>query len=599
MHPGPRTSGEADHPAGWYHATVESAVSPEDSRADLLLSGESVAFGKYWLTRLIARGGMGEVYLARLVGELGFEKRLVIKTILPHLAEKPRFVELFAAEAKTAVALSHGNIVPIYELGRTGDTFYIVMGHVDGPSLSTLLDAYRRAQRVPELAVALHIIRGVLTGLAYAHTPEQGRGAVVHRDITPRNVLVDRSGQVRIVDFGIAAPADAEVDMRAGSTGYAAPEQIRSGTVDPRADVFSAAALLYELVTLERAFPKDGVWSPPDFECLPDVLRGPLEAALAMDPEKRPSDAGELLSALAPAFARYAATFGDAQLSAHLRDMFPQGWDEHSKPAAAGEVPARGGGRKRPDTQTFATRLTLVTKMPQVPAPSVAPANAGARRWPWLVALVAAGGLAWGIATRSRPEPPPPTTVPAVAQREPPPAPTPTPETPISTPEPDASHAPDEIEPAPTPVPDAPAKPVRVALHVEPTDATILVDDEKVADPRAIELPADGTATVVVKKDGYGLRTFTVDAKHPLPARVVLKPLGTGFLKVYASGVTWAEVSVDGKKVGHTPTRKLELPEGKHKVVVKCVAPVCDNERTMKTQTVVIKADSLSEVRAE
>ena len=115
-------------------ATPETAAEPSQEAP--------LRFGKYQLERLLARGGMGEVYQARLVGELGFEKQLVIKTILPELANKPRFIELFAAEAKTAVALSHGNIVPIYELGRSDDTFYIVMGYVDGPSAAQLLSVY-------------------------------------------------------------------------------------------------------------------------------------------------------------------------------------------------------------------------------------------------------------------------------------------------------------------------------------------------------------------------------------------------------------------------------------------------------------------------
>ena len=593
---------------------VVSAVSPEDSRADLLLSGESVAFGKYWLTRLIARGGMGEVYLARLVGEFGFEKRLVIKTILPHLAEKPRFVELFAAEAKTAVALSHGNIVPIYELGRADDTFYIVMGHVDGPSVAAVLDAYRREQRVPDLAVALHIVRGVLTGLAYAHTPEEGRGAVVHRDITPRNILLDRSGQVRIVDFGIAAPADIEVDVRAGSTGYAAPEQIRSGTVDPRADVFSAAALLYELVTLERAFPKEGVWSPPDLDVLPDLLRPALEAALAIDPLRRPMDAGAMLDQLAPAFARFAATYGDAQLSAHLRELFPSGWDEHSKPASSGAVPTRGKPRNRPVTQTFATRLTLVTKLPSV---AVAHADAPApvrRRWPLVAAALALGSVVtWGAIAASRPdpaaaavepdEPPaPPRMADATAGATAPPAEnaseSPPPAVESRAPEPAAP-----VVPAPSADADAPgdaqAAPVRVALEVEPRDAVVLVDGNKVADPGALELPADGAAKVVVRKDGFAPRSFTVDATHRLPARVVLEPLGSGFLEVLAPSVAWAAVTVDGKNGGHTPLRKLELPAGKHKVVVKCAAVVCGSERTMATKTITVKPGQLVKLQAD
>src|SRR5688572_12699923 len=136
-------------------------ASEADSR-ELPRDGEvPLQFGKYRLSRLLARGGMGEVYLARLVGELGFEKRLVIKTILPELAAKKRFIELFAAEAKTAVALSHGNIVPTYELGRTKDTFYIVMGYVDGPSVAQMLVACKHHEREPDIVVAMHIIRGV------------------------------------------------------------------------------------------------------------------------------------------------------------------------------------------------------------------------------------------------------------------------------------------------------------------------------------------------------------------------------------------------------------------------------------------------------
>ena len=120
-------------------------MPPASEAADSQKLEAPLQFGKYRLSRLLARGGMGEVYLARLVGELGFEKRLVIKTILPEHASKPRFIELFAAEAKTAVALSHGNIVPTYELGRSDDTFYIVMGYVDGPSVAQMLAACRHA----------------------------------------------------------------------------------------------------------------------------------------------------------------------------------------------------------------------------------------------------------------------------------------------------------------------------------------------------------------------------------------------------------------------------------------------------------------------
>ena len=173
-------------------ASASSVRSNPDGDDD-----EPRRIGKYELLRLIARGGMGEFHLARLPGELGFEKRLVIKTIRADLATDPRFVEMFAAEAKTAVALSHPNIAPIYELGRADDgTLYTAMGWVDGPSLDALVQRLRALDRTLELGAALFIVRELLDGLAHAHSRDRDRPPVVHRDITPRNVLVDRSGRV-------------------------------------------------------------------------------------------------------------------------------------------------------------------------------------------------------------------------------------------------------------------------------------------------------------------------------------------------------------------------------------------------------------------
>lgn len=540
----------------------------DESRTDLSITSEtSLSFGKYRLTRLLARGGMGEVYLARLVGELGFEKRLVIKTILPHLAAKPRFVEMFAAEAKTAVALSHGNIVPIYELGRAGDIFYIVMGHVDGPSVSTILDAYRAGERVPELGIALHIVRGVLTGLAYAHTPEPGRHAVVHRDITPRNVLVDRSGQVRIVDFGIAAPVDAEVDMRGGSTGYASPEQIRGDTVDPRADVFSTACLLYELVTLERAFPKDGVWMQPDLDGVPDELKKPLADAMSIDPAGRPADAHELLERLAPAFARHAGMVGDSQLAAHLRALFPEGWDSHSQPAVAGVAGKQG---KRPETHTFATRLTLVTQslpIDRAAAPAAAQGSAP-KRW-WLLGLVGALAVAagaWALGGDRRRD-----VEPAVAKSERAQAP-----------------APAAPEPA-TPVVAEPAKPEPV--EPEPTAKPEPVEPEPAATPEPAQPEAKPEPPQPeAKPEAKPEATPAVAASKPAKKK-------NGFLKVTASRVEWAEVRVDGKKKGHTPAASIALPEGTHTVVVTCT-DACTTKEVLLSRKVTIEAGKTLELRA-
>ena len=588
-----------------------------------------VAFGKYRIHRRIARGGMGEVFAASLVGELGFEKRLVIKTILPEFASKPRFVEMFAAEAKTAVALSHGNIVPIYELGRAEDTFYIVMGHVDGPSLDRMLEQYRERDEGPPLSLALHIVREVLIGLAYAHTDEPGRPAIVHRDITPRNILVDRSGQVRIVDFGIAMPANVDVKIRGGSTGYMAPEQARAETSDTRADVFSIACLLYELLTLQRAFPKEGVWTPPPLDGIAPSVASVLDKSLSIEAEDRPRDAGAMLSALGPAIAEHAAVVVSRDLSTHLKGLFPDGWErDPSASLVASITPVT-----RIAPQTYATRLTSVTSTesdaPDAKASSdeelamgsaaslstsgpsataeaatsmqerslVAPAPAPApfRIWVGLGLLALGAGGAWLVA-RSQPDPEPRQPAPAKVAGEDPPTTTPASES-SQTPAAPASTGP-TVAPDPPPV-----APVHVALGIVPRDADVWIDGEAQdgAPPYSLEFPPDGVVKVRVEKKGYVSQTRMFGAADAGAATIKLEadiPKGKGYLQVFATGVTWAEVVVDGQKKGATPTRKLELPSGPHRVIVRCVPDVCPQPRTLLSKTVTIRPGETSKVTA-
>jgi eukaryotic-like serine/threonine-protein kinase len=588
---------------------------------------------------------MGEVYLASLVGELGFEKRLVIKTILPRFATQARFIDLFAAEAKTAVALSHGNIVPIYELGRADDTFYIVMGYVEGPSVAELLLRYREDTRSPDPESALHVIRGVLSGLAYAHTEEPGRPAVVHRDITPRNVLIDRSGQVRIVDFGIALPAHVQVNLRAGSTGYVAPEQARAEAADPRADVFSVGCLLYELLAHTPAFPREGVWAKPDFSTIPADVRAPLERALAIDPDERPSNAGAFLEALGPAFARHASTFGDASLAAHLRAVFPEGWSHPAEAQDEDDSASLGDtARVAPKTQTFATRLTAVTSVTSVtvevedaaqrpatdpdalPDPAVSsgagrpaslssasmsalrPASSAlvsdARRSPLSSILIGAAAAAIvllfalprmsGISTsradhdvsamspeRERPEPSPPL---------------PRAEDPPNEPEP-------EPEPRPEPTTAAEDAHRRHLLHVHPPDAQVLVDGQRVSgtSPFAIHIDDEAVVQITVRKAGFDEKTLELGADAPPPDVVRLdkrRPKGNGFLRVTAPTVAWAEVTIDGRKRGSTPTRALALPAGSHRIQVRCIPDACPTERLLFDKTVKVEPDTTTEVAA-
>ena len=173
-------------------------------------------FGKYLLDREIARGGMARVWLARLRGLGGFEKRLVVKQILPHLASDPRFVAMFVEEAKTLVQMSHPHIAPVFELGVVDGIYFLAMEYVEG---ATLADVLEEGSLPPPLAA--HIGVQIADALAYAHE----RFAIVHRDVTPRNVMIDGAGHCRLLDFGIAAPAEGEGEGELfGTPGYLSPE---------------------------------------------------------------------------------------------------------------------------------------------------------------------------------------------------------------------------------------------------------------------------------------------------------------------------------------------------------------------------------------
>src|SRR6185503_21299935 len=192
-------------------------------------------FGKYVLEREIAAGGMARVFLATLRGAEGFEKRLVVKQIRPELAADEAFVQRFVGEAKTAVELSHPNIVPVFELGVEQGVYYIAMEYCPGVTLADVL--FETGPLEPEEGA--YVGAEVCRALDYAHR----RASIVHRDVTPRNVLVDPEGMVRLIDFGIASPvadgAGAERGSVFGSPGHMPPEQLAGAPLTPAADVFA------------------------------------------------------------------------------------------------------------------------------------------------------------------------------------------------------------------------------------------------------------------------------------------------------------------------------------------------------------------------
>jgi serine/threonine-protein kinase len=218
--------------------------------------------GKYQLLRKLATGGMAEVFLAKTDGPMGFEKHLVIKRILPHLAEDPQFVAMFLGEAKLAAQLNHPNLVQLFDFGEAEGSYFIAMEFIDGPTLRLLL-ARARDQRAPlSFALSARIVSSAAEGLAYAHDFRDQVSDeplhLVHRDVSPDNILVGRSGAVKLVDFGIAKARGQTHHTQAGTVkgkvAYMAPEQLRGEALDRRVDLYALGVVLYELCTGRMPF---------------------------------------------------------------------------------------------------------------------------------------------------------------------------------------------------------------------------------------------------------------------------------------------------------------------------------------------------------
>jgi serine/threonine-protein kinase len=267
--------------------------------------------GKYQLIRKLATGGMAEVFLAKAAGPMGFEKTLVVKRILPHLAEDPTFVEMFLGEAKLAAQLNHPNIVQIFDFGEADGEYFLAMEYIDGPNLRVLLKRARAAGMPLPIAPCARLIASACEGLAFAHDfadPATGEPlGLIHRDISPDNILVSRQGAVKVVDFGIAKAAGqshkTQNGVIKGKLAYMPPEQVRARPLDRRVDVYALGVVLYELLTKHKPFEASvdasimkailqekvipAVAYRPD---LPEELQRILDKALAKDREQRYPD---------------------------------------------------------------------------------------------------------------------------------------------------------------------------------------------------------------------------------------------------------------------------------------------------------------------
>lgn len=414
------------HPLGYTFVVSEPA--------GMWVPREQRSFGGFELIAKLATGGMAEIFLARSPNA---DEPLVLKRILPHLAEDEHFVQMFRDEAALAKQLVHPNICRVQHLGNEGSAWFIVMEHVHGVSLARMMTLLSKRLEVPDYRTVGGIMTQACHGLHYAHDARGPSGqplGIVHRDISPPNIMVSSAGQAKLLDFGIAKANTAQTKTRSGTlkgkNAYMSPEQILGRTLDRRSDIFALGTVLWELLAIKRLFHRDSDFmtyraiteepTPDIRQHRPDIpgpLREVVERALAKHPADRFANAAEFARALTqsiailggPATANDLMGFMETRFAAEIARQ-----DEILKAAtrSTGERPALrmvrdSGGRFGSDSNESTELALAATPVPSgdlagrtLPLEAIDVRSGG--RWGWplavaaLVIVVAVGWLALG-----------------------------------------------------------------------------------------------------------------------------------------------------------------------------------------------------------
>lgn len=301
-------------------------------------------FGRYQLLELIATGGMAQIFLARMLGASGFEKLVVIKRILPHLAGNEEFIRMFLDEARIAARLNHPNVVQIFDLGFQDETYFIAMEYIHGEDVRRVWKKAQSLSKEIPISLACRVVMDACAGLNYAHKKEDATGkslGIIHRDISPQNILIGFEGGVKIVDFGIAKATNKMNVTRAGvikgKYAYMSPEQAQGRPLDARSDIFSLGILLFELLTGKRLFRRStdlqtlaaaaecNVVAPSQFNSkVSEALDAIVLRALKKDPNERYASANDLQLDLEACLTAEGQPASTAHLSAFMKELYAE-----------------------------------------------------------------------------------------------------------------------------------------------------------------------------------------------------------------------------------------------------------------------------------
>jgi len=560
---------------------------------------ENNRFGPYTLLYPLGVGGMGEVFLARQQGQHDIHRLVAIKRLLGAVNRDDRFVTLFLDEVRIASQLTHGNLVQVIDHGKFGGHHYMAMEYVHGENLQSVLA--RLAERGEPLAtdLLLQIACAVCQGLDYAHSKRAMDGqplGIVHRDVSPQNILLSFQGQVKIADFGIARAAERTHETLGGELkgklAYMSPEQANAEALDHRSDIYSLGLVLYEALAGVNPLRRDKSLAtldavrspeiPPLAEQRPDLPHELVEQvhwALCPDREDRPETARAFFEALQQTVRFYNLVVTPFDLADLMHDLFPTA---RASGPAGDDDDATEVGRRADDDLEMLERETLcylkerdgdsaahMLSSPEPPEPHASTDTILQRRraWPWaLLALSVAAAVA--IAMAGSGEAPEPAATPDAAL--------PTPDLAAGPASPDAAPpdlaAPDKPRrrpPGPRPRPPGP-RPTPAAtgpalLTVTTTHPCKLSLDGEALGPAPVKArpTPPGKATVVCRDAAAGIRARRrITLRSGEPARVAFR---FGVLTVNLN--PWASVTVDGRPRGTTPLR-LVLAEGEHRVVL-------------------------------
>jgi len=329
-----------------------------------MVDAEGAPIDRYVVLEHLSEGGMGAIYVGKKLGAGGFEMEVVLKQLLPEFTQQEEFIDLFLREAKLSATLDHANIVHTIDLVTAGGEYFIVMEYLPGGDLRTLIKRAKRRGKRFSPAAAIRICREVLSALAYAHVKRDFEGKplkLIHRDVSPSNILVSYTGEVKLTDFGIAKAAthNSLFYKVKGKIGYMSPEQAKSEPLDHRSDLYSLAVCMYEVLTGERLFVHAGlttsaeeIYSQPvpvlskKVPGLPPDLDKIMQKALAINADDRFQTAGELNEALTRSAHRNGLLIAAPELSRELLEACgpTDGWRDDNEDEDFGYAEGKRAG---------------------------------------------------------------------------------------------------------------------------------------------------------------------------------------------------------------------------------------------------------------